>query len=637
MCGIAGVAGFAASGLVERMLDTIRHRGPDDHGTVALNDAAMCLGMRRLSIIDLAGGHQPMSAADDRVHLVHNGEIYNYRELRTELEGLGHRFSTQSDTEVALAAYLAWGEEAWPRLRGMFALAIVDRRRHPARLLLVRDHVGIKPLYYVARGGRFAFASEIKALTCWKEWPRDVAPGAIWNYLTLRYVPGPDCLLSAVRKLQAGHQLEWCQGQLRFSQWWRPPSASIQEKDIDDHSAIERFGHAMRQSIRRHMVADVPIGLYLSSGIDSSALAALMAETGAQKLRTLSIGFADGSREEVDQAATTARLLGAEHHELQCRAEDFAGLSDIVWHLDQPIGDPIVVPTYELSRQARRDVKVVLSGVGGDELLGGYLFQRKLVSAAGLKRLVPNWLWRVGSTIFDLLPERVLDRGFDYPGRLGVEGRRKLARFIAGFGERATGDDLRRLTSQYDPEDFAALGSPLSPLLTAQAWPPMTGQGSTLQSLVEMLYRDWLPDLMLTQFDKLTMAHSVEGRVPYLDPDLIATSAGLPDRHKLRGSENKWVLRALGRDLLPTAVTEGAKRAFYMPIDRYIASPRVAELFRYALDPARLRRRGLVREDLHARLVEAPAADGFLALKRAFSVVMLELWFDRFAPEASWS
>ena len=638
MCGIAGYAGLNMPGLLARMCDAIVHRGPDGEGQVEFPEAGIALGMRRLAIIDVAGGDQPFVSADGRVHLVYNGEIYNFPAVRAELESLGHRFHSRCDTEVVLEAFLEWGEAAWPRLHGMFAVAICDRRGPSPRLVLVRDRVGMKPLYYVAQRRSLVFASEIKALTCWSGLSAEVDLAAVSQYLRLRYVPGPGAMLRGVRKLAAGHQLVFANGEASVSRWWTPPGAALAEPGMGRADAAKVVGDALRLAVKRHMIADVPVGAFLSGGVDSNVIVALMAEASSLPVNTYSIGFPDFPDHDRELAAVTARALGTNHHALDCRADDMTRLPDIAWQLDEPIGDAIVVPMYVLAREAARSVKVVLSGEGADEILGGYLFHRKLRQIAALRRCVPGLAWGAAALLVARLPAGLLDRLFDYPGTLGQAGRQKIAALVRAIGTEDLAALYRRSISLFDTAELAA--GARQTLLAEARLPedddPAPPRASALQRLVAMQYRDWLPDDILNKLDKMTMAHSLEGRVPFMDAAVIEAAARLPDRHKIARGTNKRALRDFAAGLLPREVVESPKRAFYIPLESYITAPAVSDLVSRTLDPERQRKRGLFHPDWLARLRAAPAGSGFLPVRQMFAIVMLELWFDRFCPEASW-
>lgn len=641
MCGIVGVAGDFDPGLVRKMADTIAHRGPDGEGFCDCPSADISMGMRRLAIIDLVSGDQPFHDAAGKVHIVYNGEIYNHRELRAELQALGHSFNTGSDTEVVLQAYLAWGSRAWGRLHGMFAAALIDERGAKTRLVLVRDRVGIKPLYFRRHGRRLLFASEVKALLADRDYQADVDLSAVRAYLALRYVPGPGSLLTGIQKVPAGHEMTWSDGEISVQRWWEPPGHDVVDEGLDLQEAADRFGTALRGAVRRHMIADVPVGAFLSGGIDSNTIVALMAEVSPQPVQTFSIGFPDFPDDDRNLAAVTAQRLGTNHHPIECRAEDMAALPDIAYHLDEPVGDAIVVPMSVLAREARRHVKVVLSGEGADEILGGYMFHRKLVQIAAMRRFVPPSLFGAAAKLVNIMPVAVLQRVFDYPGALGAEGRRKIVSLLEQIEHAPLSSLYRSAIALLDPHDIMDMA--YSPALRAMASAPAgpvlasASTGSPLQNLVGMQYPDWLPDDILMKADKMTMMHSLEGRVPFMDEHVISAAATLPDHTKLGKRASKLALRTFAENLLPPEVVRAPKRAFYIPLESYARTKPMAEILDWTLDPARTKRRGLFDPLWIARQREAGPELGFLPLKRLFSIVMLELWFERFAPNATWA
>lgn len=641
MCGIAGFAGFEAPGLLARMCAAIRHRGPDGEGMVERLDTGISLGMRRLAIIDIAGGDQPMSDPDGQVDLVYNGEIYNFLEVRRILEAAGYAFRTRSDTEVLLVAYLHWGNDFLEHLHGMFAFALADRRGAVPTLILGRDRTGIKPLYYAVAGERLVFASEIKALLEWPDLDRSVRLKAVRDYLALRYVPGPESLFESVRKLPAGNLLTYRGGQTRLKRWWQPPQPAPVRSD-GGASAAARLGDALEASVARHLVSDVPVGAFLSGGIDSGVIVALMARAADTPVHSFSIGIEGAEDADTLGAAVTARALGTAHTRLACTADDMGALQDIAWALDEPVGDPIVVPMYVLAREAAKDVKVVLSGEGADEILGGYEFHRRLVQLARLKRALPARAWPAAAAAVKLCPPPLLDVFFDYPGRLGEEGRRKVAELLKAIGREELAALYRRSVSLFDTPQIVALSAQeaLARDACRVPGPPLDAalaDGLTpLQALVQAQFPDWLPDDILMKADKMSMAHSLEARVPFMDAAVIASAASLDDTDKLRAGTGKLALRRFAETLLPAEIVRRRKRAFYFPLERFAEAPAFRALVARTLDPARIARRGLFRPEAVQSLRDNAGVDGFLNMKRLFSLVMLELWFERFAPDQSW-
>jgi asparagine synthase (glutamine-hydrolysing) len=637
MCGIAGLAGFFDPRLLESMLATLVPRGPDGDGRWLSGGHQLAIGMRRLAIIDIEGGAQPFVSADGRVAMVCNGEIYNYLELREELTGRGYQFVSRSDCEVVLAAYLEWGETAWQRLIGMFAIAIADTQVESGRLILVRDRAGMKPLYYSHSGGKLVFASEIKALTAWDGLSADVDLSAVRDYLSLRYVPGPGSLLSGVRKLPAGTQMVFALGRIELRQWWHPPKASPLGAG---ENPVEAFVAALRFAVRCHLVADVPVGAFLSGGLDSGVIVALMAEFSSKPVHTYSIGFSGYRDSDISRARLTANSFGTRHTEIECHAEDVALLPEIAWALDEPIGDAIVVPMYVLAREARKSVTVVLSGEGADELLGGYMFHRSILKLRRLRGLLPKPAWKLGGALIDHVPAGLLQRAFDYPAILGGDGRKKIAALIRHTATDNLESMYRRTLSLFDDE---CLADAAMPGLAALAYPRFApdgeaaGDGSDLQRLLYLQWEDWLPDDILMKLDKMTMAASLEGRVPFMDDGVVQAASRLPDVWKLGGGVTKRVLRAFAKQILPPEIVAAPKEAFYIPLESYVSTRCVNDLMCRTLDSERTKRRGLFRPEWIARQRQAGSAAGFLPFKRLMAIVMLELWFERFSPDASWA
>ena len=641
MCGIVGYAGFFSPGLINRMTDTIKHRGPDDQGHAEFQNHMMAIGMRRLSIIDLEGGKQPFVSADGKVSIVFNGEIYNHNALRQELKAKGHKFYTRSDTEVLLQCYLEWGNDTWNRLYGMFAIAIIDLRDIKPRMLIVRDHVGIKPLYYIEKNSKFLFSSEIKAFLCHEGFSVHVNLPALRDYLALRYVPGPGCLFDGVRKLRPGHMLIWHDGKLKEICWWSPPDSACVDHNMTEDEAVELFGTTMRQTVRDHLISDVPLGAFLSGGIDSNLIVALMAEADPKPVRTFTIGFPEFSNNDQKLATITAEVFGTDHHPIECYAADLMMLPDIAWNLDEPIGDAIVVPMSVLAREARKSVSVVLTGEGADELLGGYMFHRKLVQTVKLKRIMPKATWQLAAYVIEHIPPALLNILFDYPGTLGTDGRRKTASLLRDISTSNLPLLYRNTISLFDGEDICRAAASYELAREGKrsvAIPDMhdSSNGSALQRLILLQYSDWLPDDILMKADKMTMMHSLEGRVPYMDKAVIEVTARIPDRYKMGRRLNKLVLRRFAERILPKELTYTPKRAFYIPLESYMNNPKFMEIMNHTLNLDRVKKRGLFRPEWITALRSAPATAGFLPLKRLFSIIMLELWFEQFCPEASW-
>ncbi|MEM7261871.1 MAG: asparagine synthase (glutamine-hydrolyzing), partial [Planctomycetota bacterium] len=423
MCGIAGLIGIDEPGLIERMTASIVHRGPDDSGFFTARDSELgtvTFGHRRLSIIDLSGGHQPMTTPSGNHTIVFNGEIYNFAEIRDRLIGRGIAFETNCDTEVLLRLYETDGPEGLHQLNGMFAFAIYDRTKN--EVFIARDRIGIKPLYYVEIGKKLLFASEAKALLRHDGWDREINPHAIHDYLGLRYVPGHTSMFRQVRRLGPGESLTFKAGKATVQKWWHPPQHEGSYPKSEGEY-LDELSEIMERSVRRRLIADVPFGAYLSGGLDSSLIVALMSKICTTPIQTFSVGF-DYEHDELSEAAATAELLGASHHELACRAEDVALLPEVVYHSDEPMGDAINIPMYQLAKEATKQVTVILTGEGADEMFGGYLFHKVMWAAQVYRTMVPGPLRRwVVQPLMSMVPAGMMNLAFKYPAYLGQRGK----------------------------------------------------------------------------------------------------------------------------------------------------------------------------------------------------------------------
>src|SRR5436309_8662939 len=458
MCGIAGFVESSSVAdpfgpddsrdLIHRMCDVIRHRGPDDEGVLVSDGVA--LGMRRLSIIDLATGHQPIHNEDKTVWIVFNGEIYNFRELRRELEAAGHRFYTSTDTETIVAAYEQWGPQAISRLRGMFGLAIWDARSRT--LLLARDRIGIKPLHYATINGRLYFGSEIKSLLCAPDLPRDLDLDALDHYLSFLYTPRDGSIFKSISKLPPGHLLTWRDGQVSVEAYWQAPAEESFEGSEAD--AVAALHDVLSDAVRSHLVSDVPLGAFLSGGVDSSLVVALMAQASAERVKTFSIGFDEPAFDELEHARRVARHFDTDHHEFVVKPDAVGILDRLVAHFDEPFADSSAIPTWYVSEMARRHVTVVLSGDGGDELFGGYDRYVPHSRVVAFDRYSPGALRRVAAIAARALPHGVRGKNF-----LRLVGRDERGRYLDGIRFFSTDEkrslfslDVQRRLAAPDPE-----------------------------------------------------------------------------------------------------------------------------------------------------------------------------------------
>ena len=621
MCGICGVAGgppLEGRSLVGRMCSALEHRGPDDEGSVEHD--GVTLGMRRLSIIDLEGGHQPMHNEDSQIWVVQNGEIYNHLELREALVAAGHVFLTRSDTEVLVHGYEQWGEAMAERLNGMFAFALHDRRR--GLVLLARDRMGIKPLLYAIDGSRLVFASELKALLVDPLLRRGVDPVALDQYLAAEYVPSPRSIVRGISKLPPAHTLTWSvrDGTLSLRRYW---SASLGEGSDPaqatrslDAQCSELLG-VLRESVRKELISDVPLGVFLSGGIDSSAVAAMMTSLGAE-VKSFSVGFADRSFDESAYARQVASYLGTEHHQLVLEPDMLLGLIPrLPSLLDEPLGDASIIPTYLLSEFTRRHVKVELGGDGGDELFAGYpTLQAHRLSA---------YYGRVPKVVRRGLVEPVVRRLPVSRGNLSFDYRAK--RFVGGAEFPVA-----------ERQERAALLSPAVAEQVARSVPaPLDAEGSPRDPLNQVLLMDmrgYLENDILVKLDRASMMASLEGRVPLLNNDFVAYAAGLPLDMKLRRFKSKFLFKRALRGVLPEAILRRPKKGFGIPVAEWFRGP-LREQLLAVLSPERIARKGFFEPAAVAALVREHLEGRRDNRKQLWTLFAFELWHDGYLSRPS--
>lgn len=551
MCGIAGLAGWELTPerldhQVAEMCARIAHRGPDDEGRFIGHRVA--LGMRRLAIIDLQGGAQPIGNEDGTIQVVFNGEIYNHGELRRELQRAGHVFATRCDTEVLVHLYEDYGPDLLRHLRGMFALALWDGRRDT--LLLARDRLGIKPLYYWTKGGRLAFASELKALQALEETPRRIDRRSLACYLALGYVPDPRSIFEGVHKLPPGHRLEWTREEgARVTSYWSP--VGEENGTIDEEEAAEELRRLLMESVRYRLISDVPLGAFLSGGVDSSAVVAAMARAMDRPVRTFSIGFEEAEFNEAEDAAAVAAALGTDHTELILRPDVEELIEDVVHAFDEPFADSSAIPTLLVSKLARQDVTVVLSGDGGDELFGGYTRYRDFLRLYYPVLPLGRWLLRGVAT---RLPQGAYGRN-----RLLALSRSRQGRYAS-----LVASPLRISDGGVATDELARTGLELDHLLGG--WFEKAPGRDVLTQLMLVDAMSYLPGDILTKVDRMSMAVSLEARVPLLDHHLVEFAFSLPSRFKIREGREKWIFHQAVRGLVPDFVFRKPKQGFATPL-----------------------------------------------------------------------
>lgn len=624
MCGIAGIAHLRAGptpelARVRAMCAAMIHRGPDDEGVEALDGVA--LGMRRLSIIDLAGGHQPMANEDGRVRVVFNGEIYNFRELRGELAAKGHHFATHSDTEALVHGYEEWGDAFLERLNGMFALALHDRARR--RLLLARDPLGIKPLYWAVVGDELRWGSEVKVVLAGGPLPRELDLDALNEFLSWEYVPGAGTLLKAVRKLEAGVCLtaDLVAGEVRQKTYWDAPfpeTGAASERTAE--AWADAVDAALALAVRRQLVSDVPLGAFLSGGVDSSLMTAAMGPA-----RTFSIGFADPSYNELAWSERVARHLGLSHitETLEPNIADL--FHRLMPHLDDPIGDFSIFPTYLVSCLARQSVTVALGGDGGDELFAGY----ETYAADAMAR---RWFDRWPAAARQRILPRVLAGVRPRPQKKGFVNKSK--RFLEGLAhDPALGHARWRLfltesqrSTLFLPEVRRAWTRPFDAHIRALF--ERAGPRDPLSRSLYVDLKSYLCDDILTKVDRMSMAVSLEARVPYLDLDFVALAFRVPAQFKLRGGETKAILKEVAARHVPRECVYRPKEGFSIPIKQWLGTT-LRPLMDETLSVKRLRRRGLFDPGVVARMRAEHLAGTHNHSHLLWSLMVFETWADQ--------
>ncbi|MET0344687.1 MAG: asparagine synthase (glutamine-hydrolyzing) [Casimicrobiaceae bacterium] len=619
MCGIYGIVqldGAAAPADALRAMGRLtHHRGPDDEGKHV--DGPLAFGMRRLSIIDVGGGHQPLSNEDGTLWLVANGEIYNFRELRASLEAKGHVFRTGSDCETILHLYEDVGDALVDRLNGMYAFALWDSRRR--RLLLGRDRLGVKPLYVWQDAHRLVFASEAKAVLAAPGVTRQLDPDALASYLTLGYVPAPQSIFQGIRKLPPATLVTVEGGKVSERRHWRVPAEV--DRAPTEAQWIERVREGLARSVKMQMVSDVPIGAFLSGGVDSSAVVAYMAAASTLPVKTYAIGFGGGAAEayynELPYAREIAQRFGTDHHEIVVRPDVVGLLPKLLWHMDEPIADTAFITTYLVSEFARRDVTVILSGVGGDELFGGY---RRYLGGhyQGYFDKLPQGVRRVASALGERLPS---DRHSPL-----LNAMRLAKGFLASAG--LSFDERYRSYIQVFSDDMAATlaAQPRSCAVdpVAAAFAAATSDDD-LNRMLTVDAETQLPDDLLLLTDKMSMAVSLECRVPLLDHELVELAARMPEEVKIRGGRLKHAMKAALADVLPASILERKKRGFGTPMGAWLKGD-LKPLLRDVLSQETVAARGWFRPAEVSRLIAAHESNAEDGTDRLLALMNLEIW-----------
>jgi asparagine synthase (glutamine-hydrolysing) len=628
MCGIAGQVRSdgapVSESLIARMCAAQEHRGPDSRGIHVSGPVG--LGIQRLRIIDLDTGDQPIFNEDGSVAVVLNGEIYNYAELRRELSRAGHTLTTKGDTEVIAHLYEEYGTACLSRLKGMFAFALWDSGRR--RLFMARDRVGKKPLFYSFRGGVLSFASELQALLQDSEIPPQINPEAIDAYLTYGYVPAPLSAFRGVKKLPPAHLLVFQEGSLSIERYWRL-DYSLKRPVVDVGELHEQIRAQLRTAVARRLVADVPVGAFLSGGIDSSAVVATMAELSPEPVKTFSIGFADDTVNELPRARLVAERFSTDHHELLVEPKAVELLPKLVRHYGEPFGDHSALPCFYLAELAREHVTIALNGDGGDECFAGYQRYTSNVLAARLEVLPPalrSMIAAAGSRLGSpSSPDALRARVQRFASRLPGEQRRRYLDQASVFST----DERSEL---YTPEFSELLGLADADEILLRSWREASG-GELLDQLLEVDSTVYLPGDLLPKIDIATMAFSLEARSPLLDHEFMELAASIPPEHKASGARRKIALKGAVRDWLPDAIVDGPKRGFVLPVGNWLRTDLSSYMREVLLDRGSRGRSWTGRANVVA-LIDQHIAGTADHGHRLWSLLMLELWADSIADLA---
>jgi asparagine synthase (glutamine-hydrolysing) len=627
MCGIAGFTQFGShpdDDLIRRMTATIVHRGPDQQGCYQSQGIAM--GAVRLQVIDLDGGEQPVRSGvdgDQQTVIVYNGEIYNFRELRKELESRGHRFRSDCDTEVALRAFIEWDTQCFERFRGMFAMAIWSERDR--RLVLGRDRLGIKPLYIRRIGPDIVFGSELKVLFEHPAVTRRLDQTALSDFLSLLYVPSPRTLVEGIEKLPSGHYLEWRDGVSKVTRYWKlqfAPDGKISEQDAE--AELDRL---LRESVREHLVSDVPLGVWSSGGIDSSTLLHYAAELGARPIKTFSMVFESKSCDESPYFREIASIYGTEHNEFELNRDSaiVSAIEDFAFYSDEPGADAGALPVWFLSRMSRQQVTVALSGEGGDELFGGYLTYRADALARGLRAVPPVFREAALAGAHGLLPASDDKIGFEYKVKRGIEGSLLHPDEAHLFWNGA-----------FSQEQKAAIlpTLPFHDLRRLSAGLPSAREIGFLNRYLLLDQHYYLQDNLLCKVDRMSMAHSLEVRPPLLDHRIVEFAGQLPEKMKIDGPRQKIILKNLMRNKLPASVLQRRKAGLDIPAHEWFRGP-LRSLFEETVTPQATEDSGVFQYSAIRRLMDDHLRRRINAGYQLWALQTLFLWMKRWKIEAA--
>jgi asparagine synthase (glutamine-hydrolysing) len=628
MCGISGLCGFDdfQGQKLDRMINSINHRGPDSSGKYLGKNVN--LGMARLAIIDVVGGQQPICTEDNRYIIVFNGEIYNYKELTKSLISRGIRITSSSDTEVFLKLFVLDGISFLNSVRGMFSAAIYDSITE--KLWLIRDRLGIKPLYFYTINGKMVFASEIKAIIASGHYIPELATGNVPSFFARRYVQSNRQLFKSIEELSPGSILMWQKGNIKIDQYWQYnqvlETRQGQKKSKED--LFFEFDHLFNRAVDEHLVGEVPFGAYLSAGLDSSSLVHSLAEKTSAPFETFTIGFG-WNQDEIKAASIFAKSFGLPHTEIHFTSADFQDLEKITFHNDNPLGDPIYFPTFKLAQVASQKTKYVFSGEGADEIFGGYLFQKvSLYLKVYGNFMNPTLHQKLIMPLIKSIPEELLNKFFTYPGKLNKSGKDRVVDILENVHDYSHEDLIELLTQLFSLKNLSQLFH--KEFLYEQHFGSFSlPQCHTRnEGLFEANFQHWLPDNILKRQDKMSMASGLEVRVPFLDHTIVEFMRDIPLRDKISLTNNKIFLREYikRRQLKNTASLK--KSAFYIPLEKFLSEPKNKDFLFDAISEEIIKKGGMFNNDKINEIknsVHANSSD-FLAAKMLFSISSFHIW-----------
>lgn len=630
MCGICGFVGFNDQKLLKRMCDVIIHRGPDDHGTFV--DRNISLGNQRLSIIDIKKGHQPIHNEDESIFITYNGEVYNFLQLKQDLENKGHKFYTTTDTEAIVHAYEEYGDSFVERLRGMFAFAIWDSKKK--RLLLGRDRLGKKPLYYTFVNGKFLFGSEIKSILQCEEIKRKVDYQALYNFLVFRYIPGELTMFEGIKKLLPGHILIYEKGNFSIKKYWDLSYPENLEEKSEEYYSKQLF-ELLKESVKMRLMSEVPLGAYLSGGIDSSCVVGLMSTLIEEPVKTFTVTFGEGSlADESNYARIIAEHFNTDHHEFVVKSETAKLLPQIVWHMDEPNGDPAAIPIYLLSESSKKYVTVVLVGEGGDELFAGYQ-QYKFMLMGNRYKFLPK---KLASWVLKRMPIQFLNRFFEYSSALGEEGVNRAAQFLNLIGNNPKA--YLSIVSIFTPEEMKQLCSDKVNAINngpeKLVEPFFVDKNQHLLNQMQLFdIKNWLTHLLI-KTDKMTMAKSIEARVPFLDQRFVEFCVTIPPNLRLKGMRDKYLLRKTMSKLIPKTIMKRKKHQFFVPIDVWFERD-LKDIINQLLSEDEVKKRGYFKYDYMRKIIQHFQKSRLYYSRQLWNLLIFDIWHRIFIESSNLS